>query len=1215
MFGKTGHAADRGTTGWAQNHFAWSHSLPILFHKTGRMDTSSSHPSLADEGGLDEGGGTTTAATTATDRPHNDTNNNALSSSFATPKRANKRSALTKDDDDDNNNKAVNDMLLLRSEKSPGFVASFSLSLEEEEEEENNSNNSDKAAEAAFTSFMEMDILGKSAKSWDNWTTMTEEPPPPQHDDDDHDDNDDADQVATQNVSIYATQSREKADNAEDTANRMKEALNWFQTDQKDNSASTLDHANQQDPEQDGGSPPQTLVSYVEEAQYLMGERSFPEGGSDTSSESPEQLLSDSTTSAATNALDDDNHADNNNNNNNNTSSPTPQVSLSLSKEQVSEWTAQQQEMGSNVRSEWREIGLLGLSKTSSVRNIQLTKQHESQLLKRAQLPSFHKTESILSKKQTPTITTTDNKGDDDSSQTPQSQEEEEEENENNLLLQRQVGSTMVELGMVSEQDLSQHIRHCENTHPTAIAAGHAHFHPNHHNHESTPPPSNNNNNNNNNDPLFQMRKPLSTRDLTSAVLQEPPVQETTTTNDVVWWKQRRTRWILLILVVVVLAAIVAGIMTTSNPSNSPSGDLARGSVGSGGVTTTTTSPTTTPLLRPTASNAPSLLNSPSPSSATNQPILAPPVVVATPSSNSTQPSVIPSVSPSARSQSQAPSLRTSSNSPTDLPTVPLPSLLPSQSPSKSPTTMPSLRPTTKPSLSPSQVGSLLPTTAQSEAPTTATTTLLPSANPSDSPSSMPTLRPTTKPSVSPSMLSSSLPTIAQSEAPTTRPSASPSTISPTSMPTSRPTAQPSASPSSSAPSLSPSHQPTTPPSLSQSPTQFLPQWVQLGQELAGLGPDDRAGYSVSLSTQGDIVAVGSIGNDVAGFNAGHVRVFQRPSTSSSVTQPWVQMGQSLAGTTAGDNAGTGCALSGDGSVVAVLASQNGNPGLGYVQVYQFDSNVSSWIQRGQRIIGGSNADKDSVALSETGDTVVIGAVNEALARVFRFSNPQSRWIQIGNALIGSGSFGRSVAMSNDGTVVAVGAPGSVLGDDSVGRVRIFAIDSLTATASWVQMGDDLEGNGRFGLSVSLSADGLTVAVGAPLSVDDDGISPGDTFVYVFSTTNRAWQLLGTSIEGLDPGDNAGTSVALSEDGRTVAVGAQFNGGTGSGTGTVRVWGYNDSSGLWEKTTADIRGIDNGDRFGYDLALSGNGQVVAVGGFSNGVGDAGHARIFQSPLL
>ena len=77
----------------------------------------------------------------------------------------------------------------------------------------------------------------------------------------------------------------------------------------------------------------------------------------------------------------------------------------------------------------------------------------------------------------------------------------------------------------------------------------------------------------------------------------------------------------------------------------------------------------------------------------------------------------------------------------------------------------------------------------------------------------------------------------------------------------------------------------------------------------------DYSGYSVSLSSDGTIVAIGAHGNDgVNGRYSGHVRIYKYDGTS------WGQLGQDIDGEAAGDNSGMSVSLSSDGTIVAIGA-------------------------------------------------------------------------------------------------------------------------------------------------------------------------------------------------------------------------------------------------------------------------------------------------------
>ena len=73
------------------------------------------------------------------------------------------------------------------------------------------------------------------------------------------------------------------------------------------------------------------------------------------------------------------------------------------------------------------------------------------------------------------------------------------------------------------------------------------------------------------------------------------------------------------------------------------------------------------------------------------------------------------------------------------------------------------------------------------------------------------------------------------------------------------------------------------------------------------------------------------------------------------------------------------------------------------------------------------------------------------------------------------------MSLSSDGSVVAIGAPFNGGNGRRSGHVRIYEWDG----SSWLQRGQDIDGEeagGVSGASISLSADGNVVAIGAPNS-------------------------------------------------------------------------------------------------------------------------------------
>jgi hypothetical protein len=182
---------------------------------------------------------------------------------------------------------------------------------------------------------------------------------------------------------------------------------------------------------------------------------------------------------------------------------------------------------------------------------------------------------------------------------------------------------------------------------------------------------------------------------------------------------------------------------------------------------------------------------------------------------------------------------------------------------------------------------------------------------------------------------------------------------------------------------------------------------------------------------------------------------------------------------------------------------------------------------------------------------------------------------------------------------MAVGAPSNDPNPMiSAGHVRVYQ----WTNGAWLQLGDDIDGESSIdmsGFSVSLSGDGLRVAIGAYRNAGDDGNSAnaGHVRVYSWNGTN-AWVQLGGDIDGEAAGDYSGYSVSLSEDGSRVAIGAVFNDERGDASGHVRVYSWNGTN-AWVQLGGDIDGEAPGDQSGYSVSMSGDGSRIAVGAIEN----------------
>ena len=480
-----------------------------------------------------------------------------------------------------------------------------------------------------------------------------------------------------------------------------------------------------------------------------------------------------------------------------------------------------------------------------------------------------------------------------------------------------------------------------------------------------------------------------------------------------------------------------------------------------------------------------------------------------------------------------------------------------------------------------------------------------PTSVPSSEPSS-PSLSPLANPSGEPTMIPSVDPSVPPTKLPSLRPTSIPSRV-PSSFPSTSPTSYPSIVPTSV-------------------PSKFL-EWFQVGSDITGEAAGDNFGGAVSLSSDGNHLAVGAKFNNAGGDKSGQVRIYEFDTSTST----WIQKGSDILGEAAGDQNGGSISLSSDGTRVAIGADRNddGGANAGHVRVYEYvvgaESRGGDWIQMGSDIDGEASVDLSgrSVSLSNDGVRLAVGAhfndgggTSAGHVRVYEYSDVIDDWEQIGADIDGENTgdqSGISVSLSGDGVRVAIGAPNNA---GNTGHVRVFAFTAETST--WNQVGLDIDGatsGDKTGLAVSLSEDGNRVAASSHLS-DSAAVDAGSVRVFEYHTDSTSWVQLGSDILGEEEGDFSGWSLALSGNGERLVVGAIAHDGSGADSGHTKAFEFDSSLKDWVQLGSDIDGQSAGDSSGSSVAISRDGQRLVVGApqnDANGI-DAGSVRVFQVPF-
>jgi hypothetical protein len=297
------------------------------------------------------------------------------------------------------------------------------------------------------------------------------------------------------------------------------------------------------------------------------------------------------------------------------------------------------------------------------------------------------------------------------------------------------------------------------------------------------------------------------------------------------------------------------------------------------------------------------------------------------------------------------------------------------------------------------------------------------------------------------------------------------------------------------------------------------------------------------------------------------------------------------------DSFGSTLGVSADGNTVIVGTSEDNPYGARSGSASLFDRSGGEWTQQQLTASDGTAEDLfgKSVAVTEDGSTAVVGAPGnegsgENTGAVYVFDRDGERWQQQKltlESVTENASVGSAVAVSNDGTTVLVGAKNEMSSDVRVGSAYAFE----QRGGEWRQEQLPVGGvrGGDVGSSVSLSGDGETAIVGAPTN--------GGGTAHIVERTANGWQQEERLFDDNADGDEEfGQSVALATDGTTAVVGAPGDnykvfGEVYESVGSAFV--FRRSDGEWERERKLQEG-DDPTRVGTVVGLSGSAKTIIL---------------------
>ncbi|WP_158534924.1 MBG domain-containing protein [Mucilaginibacter hurinus] len=373
----------------------------------------------------------------------------------------------------------------------------------------------------------------------------------------------------------------------------------------------------------------------------------------------------------------------------------------------------------------------------------------------------------------------------------------------------------------------------------------------------------------------------------------------------------------------------------------------------------------------------------------------------------------------------------------------------------------------------------------------------------------------------------------------------------------------------------------------------------QQGDRLLGTGNIGaaRQGSSVDISADGNTAVVGGADDDNGN---GAVWMYTR------INGGWTQQGPKLVGSGAIGAArqGTSVAISADGNL-AVAGGSGDNKFQGALWLFARKNGV--WSQQGTKLVppAGSSigyavdisADGRTIVTGKSGSACIFNYINGAWSTGFKLTPTDLPYTQFD----ANPEFGCAVAISADGTTVAVGARKYGRNYNWEGAACIFVRDGNV----WAQQGPRLTAVGAFeesglGSAVALSADGNTVVVGAWYYLNPHGAA------WVFSRTGTIWSPKGPKLIAAEQGDShMGASVAISADGNTIAAGGP------SEKGESGVWIFTKSNNGWVRQSNYLTKALSKlyQETSQALALSATGHTL-IAGLPNDFNLQGGAKVF-----
>lgn len=325
--------------------------------------------------------------------------------------------------------------------------------------------------------------------------------------------------------------------------------------------------------------------------------------------------------------------------------------------------------------------------------------------------------------------------------------------------------------------------------------------------------------------------------------------------------------------------------------------------------------------------------------------------------------------------------------------------------------------------------------------------------------------------------------------------------------------------------------------------------WVEEAQLLSNdISAGDEFGWAVSVNADGSQCVIGAPKANSRGVRSGAAYVFNRTGANWSETAKLIPVA-----TRANDLFGVAVDIS-ENAERAVIGAPGTNQYKGVA--YVFGAHDSNWSRsRIFARIDDEPGDQFgvSVSINANGTDAMAGAPYAGTAgRVYAYSTTGYQWEQydVLSPATSEGTdlaYGAAIDLNDAGDMVLIGAPG--VHSNQIGAAYIFDVSISNWTQTHKIEPNDGAAADAFGASVAIANNETYLAIGAP--GNDEGATNGGA-TYIYEATGGTWQESNKIIASdITAGDAFGTDIGLNGDADQIVIGSPLHDHTGINNGAA----------------------------------------------------------------